>query len=244
MILRCSKSETGQTADYQFQRGLFSATHGEERTAILLVPELRFYPSHQSETTEASIQSGMLANLYINIGEQGGNSWPVHLYYHPLVVWIWIGALFMAAGGAMSWSTGRLWALLKLRLPISAPSCRSGIMGSAFMKRLLVFIPLVIFAGFAIALGLGLSNDPTHIPSVLIDKPMPQFTLSPVLPGQPGFTRADLDGQVSLVNVFGSWCAVCEEEHPTLMMLAKNKCGQDLWHRLEGRFCGWRQMAV
>jgi cytochrome c biogenesis protein CcmG/thiol:disulfide interchange protein DsbE len=95
-------------------------------------------------------------------------------------------------------------------------------MGSAFMKRLLVFIPLVIFAGFAIALGLGLSNDPTHIPSVLIDKPMPQFTLSPVLPGQPGFTRADLDGQVSLVNVFGSWCAVCEEEHPMLMMLAQS----------------------
>jgi cytochrome c-type biogenesis protein CcmF len=111
------KSETGQTADYQFQRGLFSATHGEERSSILLVPELRFYPSHQSETTEASIQSGILANLYINIGEQGGNGWPIHLYYHPLVVWIWIGALFMAAGGAMSWSTGKLLALLKLRLP-------------------------------------------------------------------------------------------------------------------------------
>ena len=116
------KAETGQTADYQFQRGLFSVTHGEERTAILLVPELRFYPSHQSETTEASIQSGMLANLYINIGEQGGKSWPVHLYYHPLVVWIWVGAVFMAAGGAMSWSTGRLSALIKLRLPFRAPA--------------------------------------------------------------------------------------------------------------------------
>jgi len=91
------------------------------------------------------------------------------------------------------------------------------------MKRLLLFVPLSIFAGFALMLALGLNNDPTHIPSVLIDKPMPQFELSPVMPGQPGFSLADLKGHVSLVNVFGSWCGVCEEEHPTLVMLAQNK---------------------
>jgi cytochrome c biogenesis protein CcmG/thiol:disulfide interchange protein DsbE len=94
------------------------------------------------------------------------------------------------------------------------------------VRRFLVFIPLAIFAGFAIVLGLGLSNDPTHIPSVLIDKPMPQFALAPVIPGQPGFALADLKGHVSLVNVFGSWCGVCEEEHPTLVMLAQNKAVQ------------------
>jgi cytochrome c-type biogenesis protein CcmF len=116
------KAESGRTADYDFQRGYFSAIRGDGRTAILLVPELRFYPQRQSETTEASIQSGLLGNLYMNIGEQGGNSWPVHLYYHPLVVWIWIGAFFMAAGGAMSWSTGRLRALMKWRVPVQPPA--------------------------------------------------------------------------------------------------------------------------
>ncbi|HVZ68750.1 MAG TPA: DsbE family thiol:disulfide interchange protein [Rhizomicrobium sp.] len=91
------------------------------------------------------------------------------------------------------------------------------------MKRIAVFIPLAIFAGFAVALWLGLSNDPTHIPSVLIDKPMPPFELAPVVPGQRGLSHADLKGRVSLVNVFGSWCGVCTEEHPTLMKLAANR---------------------
>ncbi len=91
------------------------------------------------------------------------------------------------------------------------------------MKRYVVFIPLMVFAGFMVALAMGLRNDPTLIPSVLIDKPMPQFELAPVVPGKPGLSHADLNGHVSLVNVFGSWCGVCIEEHPTLMKLAQNK---------------------
>jgi len=109
------RAKVGQTHDYEYQRGYFSATKGDERSAMLLMPELRFYPGRQSETTEASIHSGPIANFYMNMGEQSGTSWPVHFFYHPLVVWIWIGAFFMAAGGAMSWSTGRLLALLSVR---------------------------------------------------------------------------------------------------------------------------------
>ena len=104
--------------DFEYQRGYFSATRGEEQSAMLLMPELRFYPSRQSETTEASIHSGLFANFYMNMGEQSGSTWPVHFFYHPMVVWIWIGALLMAVGGALSWSTGRLLALL--RTPFAA----------------------------------------------------------------------------------------------------------------------------
>lgn len=88
------------------------------------------------------------------------------------------------------------------------------------MRWFLRLMPVVVFAAFAVALALGLQNDPTRIPSVLIGKPMPSFALAPVEAGSPPFTTADLKGHVSLVNVFGSWCAVCVEEQPMLMALA------------------------
>ena len=111
------KAETGRGANYDLQRAIFSASRGEDRTGLLLAPELRFFPVRQTETTEASIRSGPLANLYISIGEQNGARWPVRLYCHPLVIWIWIGALFMAAGGFLSWSTGRFKAFVPARVP-------------------------------------------------------------------------------------------------------------------------------
>lgn len=86
-----------------------------------------------------------------------------------------------------------------------------------WVKRLL---PVVLFAAFAVALGLGLQIDPRRIPSVLVGKQMPQFALQPVMPGTKGLVTADLKGHVSLVNVFGSWCGVCAQEHPMLMDLA------------------------
>lgn len=91
------------------------------------------------------------------------------------------------------------------------------------MKRLLPFLPVVLFVAFAIALALGLKNDPSALPSVLINKPLPAFALAPVPPSQKGLSNADLQGHVSLLNVFGSWCGVCVEEHPILMDLSRAK---------------------
>jgi cytochrome c biogenesis protein CcmG/thiol:disulfide interchange protein DsbE len=88
-------------------------------------------------------------------------------------------------------------------------------------RRLLFLLPAFIFAGVGIGLAVGLTRDPSTLPSALIDKPVPAFELPP-LPGRagPSFSSADLGGHVSLVNVFASWCVPCRVEHPLLMSLA------------------------
>ena len=89
------------------------------------------------------------------------------------------------------------------------------------LRRLLFLLPAFIFAGVGIGLAVGLTRDPGTLPSALIDKPVPAFELPP-LAGRdgPGFSSADLEGRVSLVNVFASWCVPCRVEHPLLMTLA------------------------
>jgi len=70
------------------------------------------------------------------------------------------------------------------------------------------------------------SGDPSKLPSALIGRPAPAFTLSPVegLAGVPGFSDADLrQGHVSVINVFASWCAPCRAEAPELMALAHDE---------------------
>jgi cytochrome c biogenesis protein CcmG/thiol:disulfide interchange protein DsbE len=89
------------------------------------------------------------------------------------------------------------------------------------MKHLPLFLPLGLFAAFAGLLAYGLQRDPSAIPSVLIDRQMPEFALSSLEGEEAGLSRADLEGQVSLVNVFASWCSICVVEHPTLMKLSR-----------------------
>lgn len=82
-------------------------------------------------------------------------------------------------------------------------------------------IPLLIFVGLAIALAIGLTLKPAEVPSALVGKPAPQFTLPALDDRTTGFATADLAaGGVSVVNVFASWCAPCRVEHPQLMAIA------------------------
>lgn len=91
-------------------------------------------------------------------------------------------------------------------------------------QRLLLFIPLVIFIVLALFFWRGLSLDPNDMPSALIDKPVPAFKL-PILPATenpPGLTEANeqlLKGQVSLLNVWATWCVTCRQEHEFLVQL-------------------------
>lgn len=90
---------------------------------------------------------------------------------------------------------------------------------SSSWSRLGLWAPLVIFAGIAVVLGIGLTLNPREVPSPLIGKPVPTFSLPPVQGRALGLSSADLKGEVSLVNVFASWCVACREEHPLLLEL-------------------------
>jgi cytochrome c biogenesis protein CcmG, thiol:disulfide interchange protein DsbE len=91
-------------------------------------------------------------------------------------------------------------------------------------RRLIVaVVPLVVAVGLGVFLWEGLYLNPREIPSALIGKPAPAFELPP-LPGRaPGLSSNDLKGEVSLVNVFASWCAACRIEHPLLMRLKQEQ---------------------
>lgn len=93
----------------------------------------------------------------------------------------------------------------------------------ASRRRLAGYIPLAIFAVMAVFLGIGLTMDPREIPSPLIGKAVPEFTLPPVKGRTLGLATADLRGEVSIVNVFASWCLACRDEHPLLMELSRQR---------------------
>ena len=89
------------------------------------------------------------------------------------------------------------------------------------MKRWILAIPLVVFlAGVVFLLYPALYKDPSELPSALIDKPFPEFSLRDVQSDKL-ITRADLLGKPALVNVWGTWCVACRVEHPVLNKLAQ-----------------------
>ncbi|OUM08281.1 thiol:disulfide interchange protein [Pseudomonas syringae] len=88
------------------------------------------------------------------------------------------------------------------------------------MRRWVMVVPLALFLGVAAFLYRGLYLDPAELPSALIGKPFPEFTLQAVQ-GERVLTRADLLGKPALVNVWGTWCVACRVEHPVLARLAQ-----------------------
>ncbi len=88
------------------------------------------------------------------------------------------------------------------------------------MTRWLALVPVAAFALLVAIFGIGLTKDPAAIPSQLIDRPLPAFSLPGLSAAAPGFGSADLTGKPLLLNVFASWCAACPQEHPMLTRIA------------------------
>jgi len=82
-------------------------------------------------------------------------------------------------------------------------------------------LPLGIFVVIAVFLGIGLGLNPREVPSPLIDKPAPSFSLPQLHKPEQAFSLADMKGKVWLLNVWASWCVACREEHPVLVEFSR-----------------------
>lgn len=81
--------------------------------------------------------------------------------------------------------------------------------------------PLLVLALLVFAFWRGLGRDPTYVPSPLVGKPVPAFSLPSLHDPARRVTDADLRGAPTLVNVWGTWCAGCRAEHGVLLDLAR-----------------------
>lgn len=88
-------------------------------------------------------------------------------------------------------------------------------------KTLKALLPLAIFLGIAAFLFRGLGLDPRKVPSPLVDKPAPTFSLPELVDTARTVSTDDFKGQVSLLNVWATWCVSCRAEHKVLMKMAK-----------------------
>lgn len=74
-----------------------------DKLVATLLPEKRTYLVQQSPMTEAGIDTGILRDVYVALGEQIDNeAWGMRLYYKPFIQWIWMGAVLMALGGLLA----------------------------------------------------------------------------------------------------------------------------------------------
>ncbi len=88
------------------------------------------------------------------------------------------------------------------------------------MKRLRLFIPLIVFVFLSALLYMGMSRNPDDLPSVLIGKTVPEFSLPSLNNPSEQITKAQIVGKPFILNVWASWCPTCKDEHPFLNKLS------------------------
>lgn len=82
-------------------------------------------------------------------------------------------------------------------------------------------VPLLVFGALLVLLGVGLRLNPREVPSPLINKTAPAFTLPDLHKPELKLSRSDMQGKVWMLNVWASWCAACRDEHETLLQFSK-----------------------
>lgn len=90
-------------------------------------------------------------------------------------------------------------------------------------KKTRFALPFILFIFIVAFLWRGLSLHPNEVPSPLINKPVPDFSLPTLFDSAEKTTNDDFIGHVSLINVWATWCYACAEEHDVLMQLASNQ---------------------
>jgi cytochrome c biogenesis protein CcmG/thiol:disulfide interchange protein DsbE len=90
------------------------------------------------------------------------------------------------------------------------------------MKNALRILPLILVLGLGVFLYRGLSLDPQAMPSALVGQAMPDFSLTTLKDQSKKVTKADLLGNIVLLNVWATWCPTCKSEHPYLVQLSNN----------------------
>ena len=115
--VRMTPGDTAMVGDYQIQftdigerRGQnFTAQYGsfdlslDGQYVATLHPEKRQYQVQRNVMTEAAIDAGLFRDVFVAIGERiTDDAWAIRIQYKPLVRWLWLGALFMAAGGFLA----------------------------------------------------------------------------------------------------------------------------------------------
>jgi len=83
-------------------------------------------------------------------------------------------------------------------------------------------IPLALFIVLVVFLAIGLKRDPHEVPSPLINKAAPAFSLPQLKDPSKTFSAADMRGKVWVLNVWASWCVTCRDEHPLLIEYSKS----------------------
>ena len=91
-------------------------------------------------------------------------------------------------------------------------------------KRVKLFVPVVLFLVMAGLLWFGLGRDPNQVPSAMIDRQLPEFSLPSLLDPTQMYTQEDLLGNgVTIMNFWATWCPPCHVEHPYLVEISERE---------------------
>jgi cytochrome c biogenesis protein CcmG/thiol:disulfide interchange protein DsbE len=91
------------------------------------------------------------------------------------------------------------------------------------VKLIKFIVPLAIFIALVAFFAIGLTRDPREVPSPFIGKPAPSFRLEQLHDEKLAFTPEEMKGKVWVLNVWASWCVACQQEHPLLVDMSKQK---------------------